>query len=165
MNSSKNQLIALAVLSAGAAAMIAIPAFIFNRNKRYEIDSEAALKIKLKEIEAGYPDSYWEAKKAKEEARIEIERAKIESNERLTKDARDRETKAQEALREFEKNAPDSYWEAKKAVAREETQRQLNAEQIEFEREALRERNRALKDATRMVSDISNKYQYLNLVN
>lgn len=165
MNLSKNQLIAIGIVSVGTVATIAIPALIFNRNKRYEIDSEAALKIKLKEIEAGYPDSYWEAKKAKEEARIEIEKARIESNERLTKDARDREAKEQAEIRAFEQNAPDSYWEAKKAEAREETQRQLNAEQIEFEREALRERNRALKDATKMVSDISNKYQYLNLVN
>lgn len=86
------------------------------------------------EIESTMPAEYWEAKKAETEADVKKHQIDIESEARLKIDARNREDERRKAQMEFEKNAPDSYWQAKIEEAREETTRKIAQQNAETER-------------------------------
>lgn len=132
-------------IASGCCGIVGIPALIHYLEKR----DANALEAKKAEIAAGYPPEYWEAEAAKAREKGETERAKIESDERLALDRRERETAEAEAKREFEKDAPDSYWEHKRVEEEERTRRELNKQRYEAELEAGRAHERILRMAQR----------------
>lgn len=104
-------------------------AYIFTANKRNAAKEATAYrdaqvaKVKQAEIDAQMPAEYWTAKQAEIEASVEKHRITTESQERLKLDEREREDATAAAKREFEQNAPDGYWAAKKAEEEEKTRR------------------------------------------
>ena len=138
---------AILVIAGIFGGAIAIPAILEKLNDRRELDNdikkaeiEAEANIKKAEIEASYPPEYWQAKEAEAKANAEVKKAQIESDERLKLDARNREEEELKAIREFEKNAPDAYWEHKRVEEEEKTKRELNAEQEKTAREMNKQR-------------------------
>lgn len=95
------------------------------------------------QIEATYPSEYWVSKAEAEKASVEKHRIEVESQERLTIDARNRQSAKETSIRDFEKNAPAEYWAHKKIEEEEKTRRHQmdlddarRKEQLKLEREA-----------------------------
>ena len=109
---------------------------------------EAETELKKAEIEGGYPPEYWIAKKAGAEADAAVRQARIESEERLKIDQRNRDDAERQAIREFEKDAPAEYWAQKRFKEEEETKRkQLEIEDQRRKRLEQQERDIASKQA------------------
>lgn len=134
--------------------VVAGVAYIITENKRN--DSKKALKLaeakqaELEKIEkeAEFPPEYWAAKEAKTRADAEIRKAEIESKEHLEMDKRNREDAEKAAIREFEKDAPDSYWEHKRYQESEKTKRaQIEADEERSRRLAETEQAIAKRNA------------------
>lgn len=116
-------------------------------------------KIRIAEEQAKLPPEYWESKKAEaaaeadkhaadKKAETEQQKAKLESEERLKLDARERDAVAHRERLEFEKNAPDSYWESKAKVEEEKTRRHsMDLENDRIQRQIKAERDLARRSA------------------
>lgn len=131
-------------------------------DKQREADSA----IKKAEIEGTYPPEYWIAQKAKSEADADIRKARIESDERLEVDRRNREDEERKALREFEKDAPESYWQHKKFEEEEKTKRkQLEIEDNRRKRLEEQEREMAQKNAKVLEEGTRNLERVLRTAN
>ena len=96
------EVVGLALLCAGA---ILVPV-IFDRERTH------TERMRKEERLLAMPDSYWEAERAKQEAKAKMHAVDVAAKERLELDSRERAEKALEAKREFEMNAPDGYWYA-----------------------------------------------------
>lgn len=134
--------------------VVAGVAYVVTENKRN--DYKKAIKLaeaKQAELdkakkEAEFPPEYWAAKEAKTRADAEIRKAEIESKEHLEFDKRNREDAEKAAIREFEKDAPESYWEHKRYKESEKTKRvQINADEARARRLADAERDIARRNA------------------
>ena len=136
---NENKTIAIAAI--GICAFIAIPIVAHQVSAKRNADVE----LKKAELEAGYPPEYWQAKKAEAEAKAEVKKAKIESDERLELDRRERHQVEIADKRAFEKNAPAEYWEQKKIEAEEQTKRELNMQRYNAEQEMARQHNELLQ--------------------
>jgi len=146
-NEIKMTLIVGGLITAGVA-------YCITENKRSEARKlEAQTETKRLELykaeqEAKLPPEYWSAKEAKANADLELEKAKIESAEHLEFDKRNREDAEKAAIREFEKDAPESYWEHKKIQETEKTKReQLRMDNERTEKLAKAERDIAKRNA------------------
>lgn len=147
--SDKNLAIAAGIGLASVAVVGGLLAYTFFKDKteqklKYDAD------IKIKEAETKLPPEYWEAKKAEAQANAEVEKAKIESDERLVKDQRDRLDAEAAATREFEKSAPPEYWEQKRIQEEEETKRQLNEQRYRLEKDISKEHSETLEKLAKM---------------
>jgi len=80
--------------------------------------------IKQSEAETKMPPEYWIARKAETEADVEKHRISEASNERLVIDLREREETEKARKREFERNAPDEYWQSLAIAEKEKTARE-----------------------------------------
>lgn len=85
---------------------------------KYQTDLEIA------QIKKSYPPEYWNAKAAEASAKADVEKARLESKERLELDLREREDIEKAYKRAFEKDAPAEYWEQKRIEETEKTKRQ-----------------------------------------
>ena len=115
----------------------------FIKKKQIEAD------IKKAEIEGQYPPEYWAAKEAESKANAEIEKAKIESDERLVIDLRNRDENERAKKREFEMNAPSEYWEQKKVEEEEITKRRANDQRYKAEVEAAKQHQQTIESGIR----------------
>ena len=84
---------------------------------KYQTDLEIA------RIKKSYPPEYWNAKAAEAAAKADVEKARIESKERLEIDQRKREEGERARQMAFEKDAPAEYWEQKRIEETEKTKR------------------------------------------
>lgn len=130
----------LGIIGSFITLIVSIPTLIHYLEKR----ESNALEAKKAELAAGYPPEYWEAEAEKAREHEATERAKVESHERLTLDERERATAEAEAKREFEQNAPDSYWQHLKTVEEEETRRLRDKQRHEAEMAAERRHQQAM---------------------
>ena len=124
----------------------------------YVATDESRTELKKTKIEKGYPPEYWVAKAEEARAKISIRKAEIESQERLATDRREREDVARRELLEFEKNAPDGYWEHKKTETRERTKLKEEEARLEADKARLeadkyiaRRNAEAVRDGARTV--------------
>ena len=132
-----NSNVKIAIAMAGCILLIGTPVIVHEIDKKREKDireresiRKSEAEIERAKIEGTYPPEYWIAKKTKAECEANIKKAQIESDERLVIDARDREKAEREAIRAFEKDAPEEYWNQKKIEAEEYTKQvQIEAEQ------------------------------------
>lgn len=76
---------------------------------------------------------------------MELEKAKIESDKALEIDKRNREDARKAAIREFEKDAPESYWEHKRFQETEITKR----EQLRMDNERAKRMMNSERDIAR----------------
>ncbi len=134
--------------------VVAGVAYVVTENKRNDYKKAIKLaeakqaELDKAEKEAEFPPEYWAAKEAKTRADAEIRKAEIESKEHLEMDKRNREDVEKAAIREFEKDAPDSYWEHKRYKESEKTKRvQINADEARARRLADAERDIARRNA------------------
>lgn len=127
----------------------AIDDYIRRRQDLQKKLADNELELKKAELEGTYPPEYWTAKAAKAEADAKVRQASIESEERLKLDARDRKDAEQEALREFEKNAPAEYWEQKRIIEEQKTKREADQRRYEAEKEAAKLHNRAIEESAK----------------
>lgn len=111
--------------------------------------------IKKAELEASYPPEYWVAQQAKAEAEAKTAQAKIESNERLAIDERQRRDIERMKKREFEKNAPTEYWEQKRIEEEEKTKRDLNRQRYESEKAIAQQHSELIKEGARAADRIA----------
>ena len=166
MNSSEAKALTIAVLAVGTVCIIPIITSQMDKKRRDQLEDankqrQAEKEIKIAEIQSTYPPEYWVAEKAKTDAKAAEVQARIESEERLEMDKRDRETSEAAALREFEKDAPESYWVQKKLEAEErtkqvkiqeeqKTQQELNRQRFESEKAVAKAHSDALKEGARI---------------
>ena len=143
------------IATTGVVALIGVLIYSDHAEKKRQIKIkqeskklEAETKLKKAEIEGTYPPEYWIAKKAEAEADAQVRQARIESEERLKIDQRNREDADRKAQREFEKDAPESYWQHKRFKEEEETKRkQLEIDDQRRRRLEEQERDIAAKQA------------------
>jgi len=128
---------------------------------------EAETKIKKAEIEGTYPPEYWVAKKAEAEADAKVREARIESEERLKIDQRNRDEQERKAIREFEKDAPESYWQHKRLEEEEKTKRkQLEIDDRrrqrleEQERDIAKKQVKSLEESTKTLEKMLRTANY-----
>ena len=128
--------------------------YIFTENKRSEAKKEHSIRESKRlelykvEKEAALPPEYWSAKEAETNAKLEKDKAKIDAEFRLKVDERNREDERLKAIREFEKDAPESYWQHKALEESEKTKReQLRLENERAKRLAETERDIAKRNA------------------
>lgn len=140
-----NSNIKIAIALAGCVLVIGTPVVIHEIDKKREKDireresiRKTEAEIEIAKIEGTYPPEYWVAKKTKAEREADVKKAQIESDEHLVLDARNREDAEREAIRIFEKDAPEEYWNQKRIEAEEYT-KQLK---IEMEQKTQQELNR-----------------------
>lgn len=133
------------IFAIGIVGIFTIPSIssYFAKKHAAEID------LKKAELEASYPPEYWLSKQAIAEAEAEINRAKIESDERLALDSRNRKDAEKAALREFEKNAPAEYWEQKRIESEEQTKRELNKQRYNSEQVIAKQHQQAIEQGLR----------------
>lgn len=142
------------IIFCGACIGIAISGVFFNKylNDRNEIQRKQLdneLKLKKAELEGTYPPEYWTAKAAQAEADAKVRQARIETDERLELDARNRKDAEQAAIREFEKNAPAEYWEQKRIEEEQKTKREADKSRYEAEKEAAKLHNKAIEESAK----------------
>lgn len=116
--------------------------------KKYENDRQT--KIEIAQIKKSYPPEYWTAQAAEAAAKAEIEKARIESRERLELDQRARKDAEIIRKREFEKNAPTEYWEQKRIEEEEKTKRDADKRRYEAELEATKLHSKALEESAKV---------------
>ena len=151
-NELKVSLIALTGIGAICATMI------FNRSmaakqeeKKYENDRQT--KIEIAQIKKSYPPEYWTAQAAEAAAKAEIEKARIESRERLELDQRRRADVEIANKREFEKSAPAEYWKQKRIEEEEKTKRDADKRRYEAELEATKLHSKALEESAAKMAE------------
>ena len=143
------------IATAGVAALMGTYAVSDYFSKKREMlerqadkQRDADTQLKKAEIESTYPPEYWVAKKAEIEADEAVRKAQIESEERLKIDQRDRDDQRRKETIEFEKDAPESYWQHKKFKEEEETKRkQMEIDDNRRKRLEEQERELARKNA------------------
>lgn len=139
MNVNETTRLGIMCATALGSAIMAAVAYV-KKNKNHD---EAELeKVRL---EASYPPEYWKAKEAEVKAEADIQKAKIQSQERLKLDERAREDKRMQAKREFEKDAPSEYWAQKEVEEREKSRRH----QMDLDHARSKERDRVDRDIAR----------------
>lgn len=120
--------------------------YCVTESKKHEAKLETKrLELYKAEQEAKLPPEYWSAKEAKVNADLELEKAKIESDKALEIDKRNREDARKAAIREFEKDAPESYWEHKRFQETEITKR----EQLRMDNERAKRMMNSERDIAR----------------
>lgn len=97
----------------------------------YVATDENRKELRQAEIEKEYPSEYWLARAAEENRMSKVDRLKIESDERLELDRRDREAVENDKQRAYELNAPEGYWLAK--MEKEKSDALVQAAKIEAE--------------------------------
>ncbi|MBO7451089.1 MAG: hypothetical protein J6U54_12060 [Clostridiales bacterium] len=129
-------------------------AYIFTENQRNITKQENAkretkrLELYKVEKEAALPPEYWSAKEAATNAELETNKAKLDTEYRLEIDKRNRADEKEKAIREFEKDAPESYWNHKRLQEEEKTKReQLRIEDEKSKRMAKTEYDIAERNA------------------
>ena len=126
-NEIKMTLIVGGLIVSGVSAVLAYCATENKRNETRKLEAQTEtkrLELYKAEQEAKLPPEYWSAKEAETNANLELEKAKIESAEHLEFDKRNREDARKASIREFEKDAPESYWEHKRFLETEITKRE-----------------------------------------
>lgn len=143
------------VIIACGACIAAVVGGVFidkNLKRKQELQkklSDNELELKKAELEGSYPPEYWTAKAAQAEADAKVRQARIESEERLKLDERNRKDAEMEALREFEKNAPAEYWEQKRIEEEQKTKREADQRRYEAEKEAAKLHNKAIEESAK----------------
>lgn len=130
----------------------------------YCVTNKDRSRLRQMEIELDYPPEYWISKASEAEANVEITKLKLESKERMELDQRTRDDQRIIDQREFEKNAPAEYWEAKKVREEEKTKREFNRQQMEMNKRQLetnkaiaRENAEAIRSSARSVQAMVNR--------
>lgn len=113
------------------------------------------LELKKAELEASYPPEYWVAQQAKAEADAKTAQAKIESDERLKVDERERMDAEQARKRAFEKDAPAEYWEQKRIEEEEKTKRDLNRQRYESEKAIAQQHSELIREGAKAADRIA----------
>jgi hypothetical protein len=141
------------------------------KEQQAQRELEAQTKLKQAEIEGTYPPEYWVAKKAEAEADAQVRQASIESEERLKIDQRNREDADRKAQREFEKDAPESYWAHKRFIEEEETKRrqleiddQRRRRLEEQERDIAAKQVRSLEEGTKALEKALRTANYASTI-
>jgi len=118
----------------------------FQKQKRIMADKQRTREheLQLRETEVALPPEYWTAKAAEHEASVKKHEIDIQSQERLKIDQRNREDAERQAIREFEKDAPESYWQHKRFQEEELTKRK----QLEIEDQRRRRLEEQERDIT-----------------
>jgi hypothetical protein len=149
MSGEAKVLIFVGVCAATVIGGFAVDDYIRRKQDLQKKISDNELELKKAELEGTYPPEYWTAKAAEAEADARVRQARIESEERLQLDARDRAEKEKEALRKFEQNAPAEYWEQKKFEEEEKTKRESDKRRFEAEQEAAKLHNKAIEESAK----------------
>lgn len=142
------------IVFCGVCISVVLGGYVFEDylNRKQELQKKLAdndLELKKAELEGTYPPEYWTAKAAEAEANAKIEQARIESQERLRIDERNRKTAELEAIREFEKSAPPEYWEQKRVEEEQKTKREADQRRYEAEKEAAKLHNKAIEESAK----------------
>lgn len=116
----------------------------------HENDANRQLDLEKTKIQATYPPEYWNAKAAESAANAEIEKTRIERDERLVIDSRVRDSAEKEARRQFEMNAPEEYWAQKRIEEQERTKREADKLRYQAEEEAARQHRKAVEESARI---------------
>lgn len=127
----------------------AIDDYIRRRQELQKKLADNEFELKKAELEGAYPPEYWTAKAAAAAADAGVRKAAIESEERLTMDARERRDAEQKAIREFEKAAPAEYWEQKRIEEEQRTKRVVDRNRHEAEIETAKLHNRAIEESAK----------------
>ncbi len=121
--------------------------YICTENKRNEL-KQAEVKRETKRLEASLPAEYWAAKEAETKANLEKKKIQLENEKQLELDKRNRAEREAQKIREFEKDAPESYWQHKKIEEEEKTKReQMRIDDQKAKRMAEAEKDVAKRNA------------------
>jgi len=182
MTNSDIKNLVIGVVIIGSAVTIPIVISQIDKDRKAKLEAEIQkdkleADIQIAEIKKNYPPEYWLAEKAKTEAKANETKLKLESEERLEIDNRERKDKEAIRRRAFEQNAPDSYWAQKKVEAEERTKqakieaeertkRELNRQRFESEKAAAKAHSDAIKESARIAEkalykEVSKHYGYL----
>jgi len=122
-------------------------AYTKEKELKYQTDLEIA------RIKKSYPPEYWNAKAAEAASKADVEKARIESKERLELDQRARKDAEIIRKREFEKNAPTEYWEQKRIEEEEKTKREADKRRYEAELETTKLHSKALEESAAKMAE------------
>ena len=124
------------------------------KTKKAEFEAkQKQIELDILEEQTKFPPEYWAAKQAETEASVKKHEVDVASQERLEIDARTRRDAEAKAKREFEKDAPESYWAQKKVEEEERTRRhQMDLDDQRMRRQAEADRDIAKRNAEALES-------------